>query len=106
MPYTFPKPYLTLQEVIDNASDQERNPDIDEDPDKALRYIINHFNIDVVSKLIQQYPEYLFEQVYHSTYITTSQYDKLQKLIDLSARNLQAHHRKNALAQQQLAIEQ
>ena len=38
MPYTFPKPYLMLQEVIDNTSDQEWNPNIDKDPDEALRY--------------------------------------------------------------------
>ena len=50
MPYTFPKPYLTLQEVIDNASDQKRN--MEEDPDEALRYIINHFSIDKVADWI------------------------------------------------------
>ena len=34
MPYTFPKPYLTLQEVIDNASDQTRNKE--ENPDEEI----------------------------------------------------------------------
>ena len=53
MLYTFPKLYLTLQEVIDNASDQEQNPNMEEDPDEALHYIINHFNVDVVSNSIQ-----------------------------------------------------
>ena len=103
MSYKFPKPYMTLQEVIDNALDQEWNPNIYKDPDEALHYIINHFNIKIVSHSIQRFPEYSFEQVYHSTYITTSQYEKLQWLIDLSARNL---HNRHALAQQRLALEQ
>ena len=67
MPYTFPKPYLTLQEVIDNASDQKRN--MEEDPDEALRYIINHFNIDKIADWILITPHYAFEQVYYSTYV-------------------------------------
>ena len=29
MPYTFPKPYLTLQEVIDNASDQKQKSGVE-----------------------------------------------------------------------------
>ena len=103
MPYTFPKLYLTLQEVIDNTLDQERNTNIEKDPEEALHYIINHFNVDVVSNSTQRFPEYLFEQVYHSTYITTSRYQKLQRLIDLSAKNLR---NRNALAQQWLAIKQ
>ena len=52
MPYTFPKPYLTLSEVLDNASDHERNQNIAKDPDEALSYIINHFNINTVSQSI------------------------------------------------------
>ena len=31
MPYTFPKPYLTLQEAIDNASESKQNPNMEED---------------------------------------------------------------------------
>ena len=69
--YTFPKPYLTLTEVLDNTSDQEQTRDIAKDPDKALCYIINHFNIEVISQSIQRFPEYLFKQVYHSTYVNT-----------------------------------
>ena len=73
MPYTFPKPYLTLNEVLkfDDTSDHVRNTIIAEDPDEALRYIINHFNIDEVIKSICKLPDYSFEQVYYSTYIET-----------------------------------
>ena len=88
MPYTFPKPYLTLHKVLDNALDHVQNQNIAEDPDEALRYIINHFNIDIVSQSIQRFPEYSFKQVYYSTYIDTSRYPWLQYLITLASKNL------------------
>ena len=102
MPYTFPKLYLTLQEVIDNTSDQTWNPNMEEDPDKALHYIINHFNVNVVAESIQQFPFYSLEQVYYSTYVETHRFAHLQYLISLALKNF----RYNALAQQRLAIEQ
>ena len=71
MPYIFPKPYMTLQEVIDNTSDHTRNQDIAKDPDEALRYIINHFNIDVIAESIRQFPYLSLEQIYYSTYVET-----------------------------------
>ena len=100
MPYTFPKPYLTLQEVIDNASDQTRN--IEENPDEALHYIINHFHIDKVVDWILITPHYSFEQVYHSTYIDPRRFKRLQLLIKQASRTF----RYNALAQQRLEAEQ
>ena len=102
MPYTFPKPYLTLQEVIDNASDQKRNPKIEENPDEALRYIINHFHIDKVADWSLITPHYSFEQVYHSTYVDPRRFNRLQILIDQAAQTF----RYNALAKQRLEAEQ
>ena len=99
MPYTFPKPYLTLQEVIDNASDQKWN--IGEDPDEALHYIINHFNIDKVTDWVLITPHYTFEQVYYSTYVDPRQFKRLQELIEKALKTF----RYNALAQQRLDIE-
>ena len=71
MPYTFPKLYLTLNEVLkfDETSDHVQNNNIAEDPDEALRYIINHFHVDGIAKSIRNFPELNFEQVYYSTYI-------------------------------------
>ena len=100
MPYTFPKPYLTLQEVIDNASDQTQN--IEENPDEALRYITNHFNINKVTDWILITPHYSFEQVYHSTYVDPRRFKRLQFLIKQASRTF----RYNALAQQRLEAEQ
>ena len=77
MPYTFPKPYLTLQEVIDNTSDQEQNPNIGEDPDEALRYIMNHFNVDESAESIRLTPFLSLEQVYYSTYIEPHRFTRL-----------------------------
>ena len=71
MPYTFPKPYLTLQEVIDKTLDQKRNLNIEEDPDEALHYIINHFHVDEIAESIRHFPYLAFEQVYYSTYVET-----------------------------------
>ena len=102
MPYTFPKPYLTLSELLDNTSNHVRHHNIAEDPDEALHCIINHFNISEVSKSIKCYPELSFEQVYYLTYIDTSRYTCLQYLISLASRNL---WHKNALTQR-LALEQ
>ena len=101
MPLTFPKLYLTLNKVLDNTLEHVWNQSIAEDPDEALHYIITHFNIDVVSQSIQKYPEYSFKQIYYLTYIDTSRYTRLQRLINLATKNLQ---RKNALAQQWLAM--
>ena len=105
MPFTFPKLYLTLNEVLkfDDTSDHVWNNIIAEDPDKALCYIINHFNINEVAKSIRTIPDYSFEQVYYSTYVNTLQFTHLQQLIDLAAKN---RRKQNALAQQRLAIQQ
>ena len=87
MPYTFPKLYLTLKEVIDNTSDHTWNKDIAEDPEEALRYIINHFNIDEVAESIRHYPFYSLEQVYYSTYVEPHRFTCLQYLISLASKN-------------------
>ena len=104
MPYTFPKPYLTLNEVLkfDETSDHARNNIIAEDPDEALRYIINHFHVDGIAKSICSFPELNFEQVYYSTYIEPRRFIRLQQLIDLASKNLRYSH---ALAIQRLAIQ-
>ena len=103
MPYTFPKLYLTLNEVLkfDETSNHVRNNIIAEDPDEALCYIINHFHVDGIAKSICSYPEYNFKQVYYSTYIEPRCFTRLQQLIDLAAKNCRYN---NALALQRLAI--
>ena len=103
MPNTFPKPYLTLNEVLkfDETSGHTRNNIIAEDPDEALRYIINHFHVEGIAKSIRSFPELNFEQVYYSTYIEPRRFTRLQQLINLAAKN---RRYENALAIQRLAI--
>ena len=104
MPYTFPKPYLTLNEVLkfDGTLGLTRNDIIAEDPDEALRYIINHFHIEGIAQSIRSFPELNFEQVYYSTYIEPRCFTRLQQLIELAAKN---RRYENALAIQRLAIQ-
>ena len=104
MPYTFPKPYLTLNEVLkfDETLDHVRNNIIAKDPDEALRYIINHFHVDGIAKSIRSFPDFNFEQVYYSTYIEPRHFTRLQQLIELAAKN---HRYNHALAIQRLAIQ-
>ena len=57
LPYHFPKLYLILKEVMSNLDDALPKPyvwehSITKIPDSALRYIINHFNIERVSRSI------------------------------------------------------
>ena len=54
LPYQFPQPYMTLNEVMSNLDDALLKPyewthDCIKDPKSALAYIITHFNIDRVS---------------------------------------------------------
>ena len=75
--YQFPKPYITLNEVMSNLDDVLLKPyewtyNIAEDPEQALTYIITHFNIDRISQSIQDFPKLRYNQVYYSTYVDTS----------------------------------
>ena len=108
LPYNFPKPYIILHEVMSNLDyallkPYVQNYDIMEDPDKALHYIINHFSIKRVLQSTRDFPRLKLKQVYYSTYIDTSQYTKLQHLIDITGKNLRIQ---NALAQEQLDLQQ
>ena len=107
LPAQFPKPYLTLQEVITNLDYALPKPyewthDSIKDPKSALGYIIANFNIGKVSQSIQDFPSYHYDQVYYSTYINTSWYTSLQHYITVQAHNLWVQ---NALVQKWLEIE-
>ena len=74
MPLDFPNPYIQLNElmssidhVVPKSYDQIQS--IARDPQRALGYIIHHFNIDRVSQSVHTFPNYMYNQVYYSTYI-------------------------------------
>ena len=54
-----PKSYKWIQSIAGN-------------PERALGYIIHHFNINRVSKSLCTFPNLTYNQVYYSTYIDTS----------------------------------
>ena len=49
------------------------------DPEQTLGYIIHHFNINKISWSLRTFPNYMYDQVYYSTYIDTTQYTSLQR---------------------------
>ena len=107
LPHVFPKPYITLNEVMSNPDDALLKPYVwmhhtAKDSDNALAYIITHFNINRVSWSIHSFPKYKYDQVYYSTYIDTSQFLPLQQYFAVSQIELD---KQNALVQKWLEIE-
>ena len=76
MPRDYPHPYIQLSELMTTVKiapmAYDRITDIPRDPNWALGYILNHFNIDRVSRSIRAYPPYNLDQVYYSTYVVPS----------------------------------
>ena len=70
------------------------------DPQCALGYIIHHFNIARVSKSLHNFPDYVYDQVYYSTYIDTSWYLSLQCYYQFTGKQWQ-----NALVQERLELQ-
>ena len=74
--------------------------DIPGDPNRALGYISNHFNIDRVSWSIWAYPPYNLNQVYYSTYVEPSRYKSLQHFFTSTHKQLD-----DALAKERLELQ-
>ena len=74
-------------------------PSIARHPQRALGYIIHHFNIDKVSQSICSFPNYAYDQVYYSIYVDTSWYTTLQCYYKVTWKQLD-----NALVQEQLEL--
>ena len=93
MPSPYPHPYIQLKglmttvEIAPESYDQIT--DIPGDPNRALGYILHHFNIDRVSRSIRAYCPYNLDQVYYSTYVDTSQYRSLLNYYNLTRKQLQ-----------------
>ena len=105
MPLEFPNLYIqlnklmsTMDHVVPKSYDQIQS--IAGSPQCALGYIIHHFNIDRVSKSLHTFPDYMYNQVYYSTYIDTSQYLSLQNYYKVTRKQLQ-----DALVQEWLELQ-
>ena len=104
MPQPYPHPYIQLSELMTTAElapeSYDRITDIPGDPNRALGYILHHFNIDRVSQSIQAYHPYHLDQVYYSTYVEPLRYNSLQNFYKITRKQLQ-----NALDQEQLELQ-
>ena len=93
MPHPYPHPYIQLKELMTTVEialeSYDRITDILGDPNRALGYIIHHFNIDRVSRSIRASHPYHLDQVYHSTYIEPSRYRSLLNYYNLTRKQLQ-----------------
>ena len=76
MPPAYPHLYIQLSELMPTVElapkPYDRITDILRDPNRALGYILHHFNIDRVSRSIRAHPPYNLDQVYYSTYVEPS----------------------------------
>ena len=81
MPQSYPHLYIQLNKLMTTVKiapkSYDRITDIPRNPNRALGYILNHFNINRVSRSIQAYPPYNLDQVYYSTYMVPSWYPSL-----------------------------
>ena len=93
MPQTYPHPYIQLKELMTTVElalePYDRITDILGDPNRALGYILNHFNIDRISRSIRAYRPYHLHQVYYSTYVEPSRYRSLLNYYNLTWKKLQ-----------------
>ena len=83
MPQQYPHSYIQLSELMTTVEiapqSYDQITDIAGSPNRALGYILYHYNIARVSQSIQAYPPYHLNQVYYSTYVDTSRYNSLQR---------------------------
>ena len=104
MPLPYPKPYIQLKELMTTVNtpseSYNRITDISGNPQRALGYILYHFNIDRISRSIRAYRPYSLDQVYYSTYVEPSRYKSLQNYYDLTRKQLQ-----DVLAKERLEIQ-
>ena len=104
MPSPYPHPYIQLKELMTTVKialeSYDRITNIPRDPNRALGYILHHFNIDRVSRSIQAYRPYNLDQVYYSTYVEPSRYRSLLNYYNLTRKQLQ-----DALDQERLELQ-
>ena len=69
-PPFFPTPYLCNWDFLDS--------------ERALKYIMKHFNLETIHKGLQLYPDVLNDPIYYSTYINVDHFNSLQCYINKS----------------------
>ena len=104
MPQSYPHPYIQLSELTTTVEIAPQSydwiTDIAGSPNRALGYILYHYNIARVSRSIRAFPPYNLDQVYYSTYVDTSRYNSLQCYYNHTRQQLP-----HALDQEQLELQ-
>ena len=104
MPTSYPHPYIQLSELMTTVKIASEShdwiTDIPGDPNRALGYILHHFNIDRVSRSIRAYHPYHLDQVYYSTYVDPFRYCSLLNYYNHTQQQLQ-----NALDKERLELQ-
>ena len=104
MPQLYPHPYIQLSELMTTVkippTSYDWITDIPGDPNRALGYILHHFNIDRVSRSIRAYPPYHLDEVYYSTYVEQTRYRSLVNHYNITQKQLE-----DALAKERLEIQ-
>ena len=104
IPQSYPHLYIQLNELMLTVDlvpkSYDQITDIPGDLNRTLGYILNHFNIDRVSRSIRAYPPYNLNQVYYSTYVDSSRYNSLQNYYKITWIQLQ-----NALVKERLELQ-
>ena len=105
MPLEFSYPYIQLNELMSTidhvvAKSYDQIQSITGDPQRALGYIIHHFNIDKVSWNLCTFPDYSYDQVYYLTYVDKTRFKSLQHYYKITGKQLQ-----DALVQEWLELQ-
>ena len=104
MPSPYPHLYIQLKELMTSVNitpqSYDRITDILGDPNRALGYILNRFNIDRISCSIRAARPYHLDQVYYSTYVEPSRYRSLVNYYNITRKRLQ-----DALDKEQLELQ-
>ena len=104
MPSPYPHSYIQLKELMTTVTtapeSYDRITDISGNPNRALGYILYHFNISRVSRSIRAYHPHHLDQVYYSTFVEPTRYKSLLNYYDITRKQL-----KNALAKERLEIQ-
>ena len=93
MSQSYPHLYIQLSKLMTTVEiapqSYDRITNIARSPNRALGYILYHYNIARVSRSIQAFPPYNLDQVYYSTYVDSSRYNSLQRYYDHTRIQLQ-----------------
>ena len=104
IPSPYPHPYIQLSELMTTVELAPESydwiTDIPGDPNRALGYILNHFNIHRVSRSIRASRPYNLDQVYYSTYVDPYRYPSLLNYYNHTQKQLQ-----DALDQERLELQ-